>query len=56
MKTFKIKFLDGYSPIQCSIVVKAENEDKAFDIWMHIYEANKIEGESVSLISIEEVK
>lgn len=56
MKTFKIKFLDGHSPIQCSRVVKAENEDKAFDIWMHIYEANKIEGESVSLISIEEVK
>ena len=56
MKTFKIKFLDGYSPIQCSRVVKAENEDKAFDIWMHIYEANKIEGECVSLISIEEIK
>ena len=56
MKTYKIRFQESGTTLVSSRICQANNEDEAFTKWMHIYEACKIDGEPVSLISIEEVE
>lgn len=55
MATFRIKFRESGTSLTSTRTIQASDEDEAFIIWRHIYEACKIDGEPVSLISIEEI-
>ena len=54
MKTYILTYYEnGRLTIKKKKII-AENEDKAFDIYWNMYETSKIEGETISLISLEE--
>ena len=54
MKKYILTFHEnGRLTIKKKTIV-AENEDEAFNIYWNMYETSKIEGETISLISLEE--